>query len=104
METDTALVRTDSRVKLHTVTTVDMYLAGIVHPRNSELNEAFGLNDAFYNAQSLQLRIRLDNRLEGFQNLGNSLNELGLSTVALFYGFHYGKKILIGKCHLHYLL
>lgn len=40
METETALVRTESRVELDTVTTVDLELAAVVLPDDSELDDA----------------------------------------------------------------
>ena len=36
METKAAFVRTNSRVKLYTEPTVDLYLAIIIHPRHTE--------------------------------------------------------------------
>lgn len=40
METETALVGTESRVELHTVTLVDLALALVVLPDNAELDDA----------------------------------------------------------------
>ena len=42
VETETAFVRTESRVKLHTVTLVDLALALVVLPDNAELDDALG--------------------------------------------------------------
>ena len=45
MQTQAALVRTDCGVELNAVTTVDLYVAVVVNPRNSELDESFRLGD-----------------------------------------------------------
>jgi hypothetical protein len=42
VETETALIRTKSRVELHTVSTVDLDLSRIVLPYNTELDDTFG--------------------------------------------------------------
>jgi hypothetical protein len=42
VETQTTLVRAESRVELHTVSTVDAKLAGIVLPDDTELNDTLG--------------------------------------------------------------
>ena len=42
VETETTLVRTESRVELHTVTLVDLALALVVLPDNTELDDALG--------------------------------------------------------------
>ena len=45
METETALVGTESRVELHTVALVDLALALVVLPDNAELDDALGDGD-----------------------------------------------------------
>lgn len=42
MEAQATLVRAQSRVELHTVSTVDLELAGVVFPGDTELNNALG--------------------------------------------------------------
>lgn len=42
MEAQTTLVRTERRVELHTVSTVDAKLAGIVLPGDTELDNTLG--------------------------------------------------------------
>lgn len=45
MQPETALVRAKSRVELHTITTVDLELALVVLPDDSELDHALGDGD-----------------------------------------------------------
>ena len=43
METQTALVRSDSAVKLYTVALIHLYISLVIHPRNLEGNNSFRL-------------------------------------------------------------
>lgn len=45
MEAETTLVRTESRVELHTVALVDLALALVVLPDDAELDDALGDGD-----------------------------------------------------------
>jgi hypothetical protein len=45
VETETTLVGAESRVKLHTETTVDLELALVILPDDAELNHALGDGD-----------------------------------------------------------
>ena len=58
METDTAFVRTDGRVHLHTETTVDLHLALVIHPRHAEHDHALGLHHALHHFLLAQVRVR----------------------------------------------
>lgn len=42
MKTNTALVWTQGRVELHTVSSVDLHLSFVVFPYYSKLNDSFG--------------------------------------------------------------
>ena len=66
METDTALVRTDCRVKLNTVTAINLNVAVVVNPRNSELNKSFGLNHSLNNAPFFESVVLFYNGFERF--------------------------------------
>src|SRR5699024_1869398 len=55
MQTQAALVRTDCGVELNAVTTVDLYIAVVVNPRNSELDESLRLGDPADNIEFFQL-------------------------------------------------
>ena len=55
-----------------------MDLAGIVDPRDAELDDALGFDDALKQGGLLELRMRVECRLQGAQDLGGCLDELGL--------------------------
>ena len=57
METQTAFVRTDGAVELHTVTRVDVHLAFVVYPRHAECYHALRLHHAFYQFDTLKFRV-----------------------------------------------
>ncbi len=42
MESKSALVRSQCRIELHTVSTVDLYFALVVFPHNTELDDPLG--------------------------------------------------------------
>lgn len=67
METETALVGTEGRVELNTISTVDLELALVVLPSNTELNHALG--DGNDGKSSLEL--------------GGDLEELGVGEARL---------------------
>ena len=69
METKTALVRTDCAVELYAEAAVNLNVAVVINPGNSELNNSFGLDKAFKNATFYELRSFLNNRLDGKKNL-----------------------------------
>lgn len=62
MEAETALVGTEGRVELNTISTVDLELALVVLPSNTELNHALGDG----------------NDSEGGLEFGGDLEELGV--------------------------
>ena len=82
MEAKTALVRTDCAVELNTVAAVNYYVAVIVYPRNSELNNSFGLNESFDNSRLYILGALLEHGLDGLENLAHGLMELRLAGIA----------------------
>lgn len=83
VKSDTALVRTDCRVELYSETTVYLYLAVVVNPRNTENDLSFRLNESVKNACLNEIGSLVDNGLEGLNNLCNSLNEFGLTLITL---------------------
>ena len=86
VESDTALVRTDRGVELDTETSVYLYLAVVVYPRNAEDDLSLRLNDSVEYACVDEVLSLFSNRLKGLKNLCNCLNELGLAGVSLLYG------------------
>ena len=63
VETQAAFVGTDGRVELHTVAAVDLDLAGIVHPRHTEQDDALGLDQALDQTCLLVLGVSSHNGL-----------------------------------------
>ena len=49
MKAQTALIRTDGAVELHTIADVDVYFAFIVNPRHAECQHSLGLYYALDN-------------------------------------------------------
>ena len=82
MQTQTALVGTDCGVKLDTPAAVYLYLTSIVYPRNTEVYDALGLNDALDDAVLLDFGTCSNDRLEGLEDLTYSLQELRLMCIA----------------------
>ena len=78
VEAQTALVGADRGVELHTVAAVDLNLALVVNPGHAELDGALRLDDALQYTGLLVLRVLLDNRLQGLEDLANGLQELRL--------------------------
>ncbi len=82
MEAQAALVGADGAVVLHAEAAVDLDLAVIVCPRHAEHDHALGLHDALEQAGGLVLGVGGDGGLDGLQDLGGGLDELGLVGVA----------------------
>ena len=78
MQAQATLVGADGAVELHAEAAVDLNLAVIVDPRHAEHDDAFGLDDALEEGCLLVFRMGLDDRLQGLQDLGDGLDELGL--------------------------
>ena len=67
METKSTLVGADGTVELDTEATVHLRVAVIVHPGNSEVNEAFRFHDALHDGDVLG--VGLKHGLERFKDL-----------------------------------
>ena len=85
MEAKTALVRSKTAIELHAEAAVNLHLARIINPRNTEHNNALGLYNSLKQTCLLILGIRVDDRLQRRKNLGNSLNKLRLVCVLGLY-------------------
>ena len=86
MKANAALERSDCGVELYAVTGVDTNLTLVINPRNTELELTLRLSDSLKDSLSLVLLfIGLDYGLQGLENLGNGLNELGLACILLLY-------------------
>ena len=82
-KSDTALIWTDSRVKLYTVATVDMDLAIVIDPWDTEHDLSLRLYDSFNDTCCFIFWVGLDNRLKGSENFLCCLDELGLTCILL---------------------
>ena len=85
MESDTALVRSDSRVELYSEAAVYLNLAVIVYPRYTKHDLSLRLNDPLEYACVDKILSLFSNRLECLEDLCYSLNELGLAGISFFY-------------------
>ena len=81
MEAQAALVRANGGVELDAVAAVHLNLALVVNPGHAELDGALRLDDALQHTGLLVLRVLLDNRLQGLEDLANGLQELRLIAV-----------------------
>ena len=77
-----ALVGSDGRVELDTVAAVDLDLALVVDPGNTEHNDALGLDEALKQGGLLVLGMGVERRLDGAEDLGRGLDELRLLGIA----------------------
>ena len=78
VEAQASLVGADGGIIFHAEAAVDLNLAGIVDPRDAELDDALGFDDALKQGGLLELRMRVECRLQGAQDLSGCLDELGL--------------------------
>ena len=95
VQSDTALVRTDSGVELDTETSVYLYLAVVVNPRNAEDDLSLRLNDSVENACVDEVLSLFSNRLKGLENLSYRLNELRLAGISFLNGLKKICKIFV---------
>ena len=94
VETKSALVGTDSAVKLNTEAAVDLHIAVVINPRNTELDNSFGLDDTLHNAGGYVVGSLHEDGLDRGEDLLNGLVELGLAGVTLYNSFVKLVKIL----------
>ena len=97
METDTALVRTDSRVELYAVTLVNLNVTVIIYPRNTEGDGSFGLYHSINYACSNKVGALVDNGLDRLENFLYSLVEFGFAGIVANDLFINAGKIFIGE-------
>ena len=76
METETALVGSNGAVELNAEATVDLRVARVVNPRNTEVDEALGFDNTLHDGDVRW--IGLKNRLKRFQNFLHRLVKLRL--------------------------
>lgn len=69
MQAETAFVRTESRVELHTVALVDLALARVILPDDAELDDTLGDGDDFESLPVLRVLLEKSGRLKGGDEL-----------------------------------
>ena len=99
VEPEPALVGSDGGVELDAVSAVDLHLSVVVDPRDAEHDDPLGLNEPLDDPGLLELGPRLDDGLEGLEDLLHCLEELGLVGVALLETVEHGLQILVCDCH-----
>lgn len=99
VEPESALVGPDGGVELNTVSAVDLDLSVVVNPWDAEHDDPLGLDEPLDDSGLLELGPRLDDGLEGLEDLLDGLKELGLVGVALFETVEDGLEILVCDCH-----
>jgi hypothetical protein len=85
MKSETSLVGTSGRVELYSHSVVDLHLALVIYPGNSEQDLTLGcgqyLKQGFL---TILFLMSLDNNAEGLQHFLNSLMEFGLSGILCY--------------------
>ena len=104
MKTQTAFVGADRGIVLHTVAAVDVGDAVVIHPGDTELYHALGLDKAFQKTGFFPFGVLVDDELQGLEDLANGLQKFGLVAVALLDLGVYALQVFIGKHGLTSLL
>ena len=94
VEAQTALVRTDGAVVLHTITAVYLHFTFVIHPRHAEDDGALRFNDALKDTIVFVLLVGSDYGGDGGNHLLYSLKELGLCCVFGANLFQYTRSII----------
>ena len=89
METQSALIRTNGAVELHTVARIDVHLALIVGPRHAEHDHALWLNEALDDLGLLKLRMLIVDIMNRDQHFFHSLQKLRFSGMLPHESFQY---------------
>ena len=84
METKAALVRSNCGVKLDAVSAINLNVASVVNPRNTEHNNALWLDKTLKQSGFLELWMCVKCRLDGGKNFFCCLDKLRLICVTLF--------------------
>ena len=85
MQADTAFVRPDRGIELYAIPTVDLNLAVVIHPRNTEKDLALRLYDSFHDPVGFQLGVGGYHRLQRTENFTHGLQKLFFAGVSGFY-------------------
>jgi hypothetical protein len=88
VEAEASFIRSDRGVELYAVTAVDLDLAFVVQPRNTEHDRALRLNNTIEDFCCLVFRILFHERDHRFGYFMYCLKEFRLMTVRSFHFFH----------------
>ena len=99
MEAQTALVRPDGAVHLHTVAAVDVGLTLVILPRDTEDDNAFRLHHALQYLCLFIFRILLQCRYNRRKHFVHGVLELHLLRIAFFHDIQNILDILLHICH-----
>ena len=80
MESQSTLVGANGTVELDSKPAVDLGVACVINPRDTEMNQTFWFNHALNDGDIL--RILFENRLKGFKHFFHRLVKLGLVGVS----------------------
>ena len=69
METNTAFVRANGIVELHTIAEVRLNFTLIIHPRYTESKDTVRFNQTFYNFRFLELRMLVIDIFDGIRSI-----------------------------------
>ena len=81
METNTAFVRANGIVELHTIAEVRLNFTLIIHPRYTESKDTVRFNQTFYNFRFLELGMLIIDIFDGKKNFLYGLKILRLAGV-----------------------
>lgn len=102
VESETALVRSDGGVELHSEAAVDLHLAVVVHPADSELDESLGLDDALEDACVDKVGALCGDGFKGLEDLSHGLKELRFVGISLGDRIVYGSDVRVFE-HVYFL-
>ncbi len=78
MKTQAAFVGAERAVHLHAKTAINLNLAFVIDPGDSELNHPLGLDQAFEDFSISILLVTLDDRTDRFEHFSHRLKKLRL--------------------------
>ena len=83
MEAKTALVGADGGIVLDTVAAVDLNIAVVVHPGNTELNHTLRLYKALKKRSLFPFRMLVDDQFERLKDFSDGLKKFRFVSIAL---------------------
>ena len=84
VEAKPALIGADGRIVLDAVAAVDLDIAVVVHPGNTEFHHALRLDKALKKGRLFPFRVLVNDQLKRLEDFSDSLEEFRLMGVTLF--------------------